>query len=70
MSQSSPVKTGYQKTVTEKFKETAYITNLHSDTVDITNEIQVRKMLDELNVYALINNAGIANTKLLHEETY
>ena len=23
-----------------------------------------------LNIYALINNAGIANTKLLHEETY
>ena len=38
--------------------------------LDITDELQVRKMLNELNVYALINNAGIANTKLLHEETY
>ena len=27
-------------------------------------------MLNDLNIYALINNAGIANTKLLHEETY
>ena len=27
-------------------------------------------MLKDLNIYALINNAGIANTKLLHEETY
>ena len=27
-------------------------------------------MLNDLNIYALINNAGIANTKLLHEETH
>ncbi len=38
--------------------------------LDITDELQVQKMLNDLNVYALINNAGIANTKLLHEETY
>ena len=38
--------------------------------LDITDELQVQKMLNDINVYALINNAGIANTKLLHEETY
>ena len=38
--------------------------------LDITDELQVQKMLNDLNIYALINNAGIANTKLLHEETY
>ena len=38
--------------------------------LDITDELQVKKMLNDLNIYALINNAGIANTKLLHEETY
>ena len=38
--------------------------------LDITDELQVRRMLNDLNIYALINNAGIANTKLLHEETH
>ena len=38
--------------------------------LDITDDLQVQKMLNNLNIYALINNAGIANTKLLHEETY
>ena len=38
--------------------------------LDITDELQVQKMLNDINIYALINNAGIANTKLLHEETY
>ena len=38
--------------------------------LDITDEIEVNKKLSNLNLYALINNAGIANTKLLHEETY
>ena len=38
--------------------------------LDITDEIEVKKKLSNLNLYALINNAGIANTKLLHKETY
>ena len=38
--------------------------------IDITDEIEVNKKLSNLNLYALINNAGIANTKLLHKETY
>ena len=38
--------------------------------LDITDELQVQKMLNDINIYALINNAGIANTKLLHEETH
>ena len=38
--------------------------------LDITDEIDVNKKLSNLNLYALINNAGIANTKLLHKETY
>ena len=38
--------------------------------LDITDEIEVNKKLSNLNLYALINNAGIANTKLLHKETY
>ncbi len=38
--------------------------------LDITNEAEVKKSLKDLNIYALINNAGIANTKLLHEETH
>ena len=50
MSQSSPIKTGYQRLVTENFKETAYITNLHSDTVDITNEIPIQGPFTETHV--------------------
>ena len=42
----------------------------HFIELDITDEIDVNKKLSNLNLYALINNAGIANTKLLHKETY
>ena len=42
----------------------------HFIELDITDEIEVSKKLSNLNLYALINNAGIANTKLLHKETY
>ena len=38
--------------------------------LDITDENCVNKQLADLNLYGLINNAGIANTKLLHKETY
>ena len=38
--------------------------------LDITDALQVQMLLKDLNIYALINNAGIANTKLLHDETY
>ena len=38
--------------------------------LDITDEISVNKQLYDFNLYGLINNAGIANTKLLHKETY
>ena len=38
--------------------------------IDITNEQEVREKLSSLDIYGLVNNAGIANTKLLHEETY
>ena len=38
--------------------------------LDITDENFVNKQLSDLNLYGLINNAGIANTKLLHKETY
>ena len=37
--------------------------------LDITNDQDVQSKLKHLNLYGLINNAGIANTKLLHEET-
>src|SRR6056300_1073138 len=37
--------------------------------IDITNEKEVQQKLSSLNIYGLVNNAGIANTKLLHEET-
>ena len=50
MSQSNPVKTGYQKFVTENFSETAYITNLHSDTVDLTNEIPMQGPFTETHI--------------------
>lgn len=38
--------------------------------IDITNEQEVNEKLSSLDIYGLVNNAGIANTKLLHEETY
>ena len=44
--------------------------NHHFFELDITDENYVNKQLSDLNLYGLINNAGIANTKLLHEETY
>ena len=44
--------------------------NHHFFELDITDEISVNKQLSDLNLYGLINNAGIANTKLLHKETY
>ena len=50
MSQSSPPTTGYQKNVVEDFSDSAYITNLHSDTVDITNEIPMQGPFTETHV--------------------
>ena len=46
--------------------------NLHHDylVLDITDEKQVQEKLKNIEIYGLVNNAGIANTKLLHEETY
>ena len=44
--------------------------NHHFFELDITDENSVNKQLSDLNLYGLINNAGIANTKLLHKETY
>ena len=44
--------------------------NHHFFELDITDEYRVNKQLSDLNLYGLINNAGIANTKLLHKETY
>ena len=38
--------------------------------IDITNEQEVFEKLSGLDIYGLVNNAGIANTKLLHEEKY
>ena len=45
---------------------------LHHDylVLDITDEKQVQEKLKNIEIYGLVNNAGIANTKLLHEETY
>ena len=47
-------------------------TKLNHDFIvlDITNQDQVQEKLKNIDIYGLINNAGIANTKLLHEETY
>ena len=44
--------------------------NHHFFELDITDENCVNRQLSDLNLYGLINNAGIANTKLLHQETY
>ena len=44
--------------------------NHHFFELDITDENCVNKQLYDFNLYGLINNAGIANTKLLHKETY
>jgi NAD(P)-dependent dehydrogenase (short-subunit alcohol dehydrogenase family) len=37
--------------------------------VDVTNEQEVREKISGLDIYGLVNNAGIASTKLLHQET-
>ena len=37
--------------------------------VDVTNEQEVHKKIGGLDIYGLVNNAGIASTKLLHQET-
>ena len=37
--------------------------------VDVTNEEEVHEKIGGLNIYGLVNNAGIASTKLLHKET-
>ena len=37
--------------------------------VDVTNEQEVREKIGGLDIYGLVNNAGIASTKLLHQET-
>ena len=50
MSQSAPVSTGYQTAVTEKFENSAYITNLHSDTTDRTNVIPMQGPFTERHV--------------------
>lgn len=50
ISQSTAVATGYQSTVTTLFHNSAYITNLHSDTVDISNEIPMQGPFTETHV--------------------
>jgi len=50
MSQSAAVATGYQSVVVEGFHETAYITNLHSDTIDITNVVPMQGPFTETHV--------------------
>jgi NAD(P)-dependent dehydrogenase (short-subunit alcohol dehydrogenase family) len=42
--------------------------NHHFIELDISNDQDVLKQLKDINLYGLINNAGIANTNLLHEE--
>ena len=37
--------------------------------VDVTNEQEVNEKIGGLDIYGLVNNAGIASTKLLHQET-
>ena len=37
--------------------------------VDVTNEEEVHEKIGGLNIYGLVNNAGIASTNLLHKET-
>jgi len=37
--------------------------------VDVTNEQEVHEKIGSLDIYGLVNNAGIASTKLLHQET-
>ena len=37
--------------------------------VDVANEQEVHEKIGGLDIYGLVNNAGIASTKLLHQET-
>jgi len=37
--------------------------------VDVTNEQEVHEKIGGLDIYGSVNNAGIASTKLLHQET-
>ena len=37
--------------------------------IDVTNEEEVHEKIGGLNIYGLVNNAGIASTNLLHKET-
>ena len=50
MSQSSNVTTGYQKQITENFESSVYLTNLHSDTVDRSNEVPMQGPFTERHV--------------------
>jgi len=50
MSQSVAVNTGYQAAVSSSFNKTAYITNLHSDTVDRTNAVPMQGPFTERHV--------------------
>ena len=50
MSQSNAVSTGYQASVTSNFKNSAYITNIHSDTTDFTNEIPMQGVYTKTHV--------------------
>jgi len=50
MSESNTVNTGYQASVTTNFKDSAYITNLHSDTTDRTNTIPMQGPFTERHV--------------------
>ena len=50
MSQSTAVATGYQSVVVSNFHASAYVTNLHSDTIDISNEIPMQGPFTETHV--------------------
>ena len=50
MSQSTAVNTGYQSEVSASFSSTAYITNLHSDTVDRTNTVPMQGPFTERHI--------------------
>ena len=47
---SGTVKSGYNKMIADGFRETAIVTNLHSDTIDITNEIPMQGPFTEAHV--------------------
>jgi len=50
MSQSTAVSTGYQSPVVTDFKNSAYITNVHSDTTDRTNTVPMQGPFTERHV--------------------